>query len=164
MDLLEVKDRIAEAMVESIFRRARYTLVPLKRAIGQEGPVRVGREEFSPHMLVRKERDHQMVEFSIGVKYRPHIGQYLAIEHQRSLKSVFHFAWKRWPNLWFVFVTERPDPGRSCFQIVHPSQDKPDDPIAAMDLADQAEFEIFRHNVKDHEELLRRIFSLLSGG
>jgi len=159
MDLFEVKNRIAEALVESIFRRARYTLVPVKPPIGN---VRAWREEFSPHVVVKKESGRQPIELPISVRYRVQIGQYLAIEQQRGPKSIFHMAWRQWPDLRFIFVTERPDPGRSCFQVVQPGDGRSIDLIHTTDLADQAELEIFRHNVEDHEELVRRIFLLLS--
>src|SRR5207249_1718019 len=47
MDLLEAKSRIAEALVESIFRRARYQVeaYPAGRT-----PLRFGREDFSPRL------------------------------------------------------------------------------------------------------------------
>ena len=39
MDLLEVKSRIAEALIESIFRRARYAVAPHRDPM----PLRLGR-------------------------------------------------------------------------------------------------------------------------
>ena len=42
MDLLEAKSRIAEALVESIFRRARYDVAPYKT---DQSLLRFGREE-----------------------------------------------------------------------------------------------------------------------
>ena len=42
MDLLEVKSRIAEALVESIFRRARYQIRPFRN---NTSPLRFGRED-----------------------------------------------------------------------------------------------------------------------
>jgi hypothetical protein len=160
MDLLEVKNRIAEALVESIFRRARYTLIPVKPSTA--GGVRAWREEFAPHLVVKKETERQVLDLPISVKYRVQVGQYLSIEQQRGPKSIFHAAWRQWPDLRFIFVSERPEPGRSCFQVVQPGDGTSIDLIHTTDLADQTEFEIFRHNVEDHEELLRRIFSLLS--
>jgi len=163
MDLLEVKNRIAEAMVESIFRRARYSLIPVGEGAIPGASVRVGREELlAPHMRVRREADDQVIDLPLSVKYRLHIDQYLAIENQRGPKSIFHAAWRQWPDLRFIFVSERPEPGRSCFQVVQPGDGRSIDLVHTTDLADQAELEIFRHNVEDHEELLRRIFSLLS--
>jgi len=158
MDLLEVKSRIAEALVESIFRRAQYSLAPVKHPMMLDGTVRVG--EFAPHVVVRKERDDQLLEFPISVKYRLHIEQYLSLEQQRGPKSGFYMAWHQWPDLRFVFVSDRPDAERSCFQIVQPGKTNS---LLATDLADVPELEIFRQNIEDHEELARRIFSLLAG-
>src|SRR5438445_5531368 len=49
MDLLEAKSRIAEALVESIFRRARYEVHPYRP---ETLPLRFGREDFSPDFRV----------------------------------------------------------------------------------------------------------------
>src|SRR5262249_57935534 len=54
MDLLEVKSRIAEALVESIFRRARYQIRPFRN---NTSPLRFGREDFSPDFRVSSETD-----------------------------------------------------------------------------------------------------------
>jgi hypothetical protein len=92
MDLLEVKSRIAEALVESIFRRARYQIKPFRN---NTSPLRFGREDFSPDFRVTSdaEGDNGGGEFLVEVK----------------------------------------------------------------------ELRIFQHNIEDHEELIRRIFSLLTG-
>ena len=37
------------------------------------------------------------------------------------------------------------------------------EPIQTLDLVELKELRIFPHNVEDHEELIRRIFALLSG-
>ena len=160
MDLQEAKSRIAEALVESIFRRARYQITWLT----QEGtPLRVGREDFSPDFrAARPAEQGKSREFLIEVKYRPAIEQYLSVENQRGDKSVFLMARQKWPNLYFVFVTERPEPGRSCFQVVSLEGHEPGAQFASVDLANQKDLGLFRHNVEDHEELVRRIFALLS--
>ena len=164
MDLLEVKNRIAEAMVESIFRRARYSLIPVGEGAIPGASVRVGREELlAPHMRVRRETDDQVIDLPLSVKYRLHIDQYLAIENQRGPKSIFKMAWRQWPEMRFIFLSERPDKGRSCFQVVPPSQ-AGEAEIQTVDLADEPQLQIFKHDVEDHEELVRRIFLLLAGG
>ncbi len=48
MDLYDTKSRIAEAFVESIFRRARYRVLPLRGAQA----LRIGPEDFSPNFGV----------------------------------------------------------------------------------------------------------------
>ena len=70
MDLLEVKSRIAEALVESIFRRARYQIRPFRN---NTSPLRFGREDFSPDFRVTSEADADNGggEFLVEVKYRP---------------------------------------------------------------------------------------------
>jgi len=161
MDLLEAKSRIAEALVESIFRRARYKITPF---IQTTIPLRVGREDFSPDFRVARELEQgPPQEFLVEVKYRPAIEQYLSVESQRGENSVFKMARQKWPNLYFVFVTERPERGRSCFQVVSLQSHEVGAAFAAADLADVEELGLFRHNVEDHEELVRRIYALLSG-
>ena len=44
MDLLEVKSRVAEALVESVFRRARYAVEAYRRDLGP--PLRAWLQEF----------------------------------------------------------------------------------------------------------------------
>lgn len=161
MDLLETKSRIAEALVESIFRRADYAITKFTQ---EAIPLRVGREDFSPDFRVtREQKQGKPWEFLIEVKYRPAIEQYLSVENQRGDKSVFLMARQKWPDLYFVFVSERPEPGRSCFQVVSLQSHEAGALFATVDLADWKELGVFRHNVEDHEELLRHIFALLTG-
>ena len=62
-----------------------------------------------------------------------------------------------------MLVTDRPEPGRSCFQAVPFDRMRPGEPIRTMDLDQLKELRIFRNNVDDHEELVRRIMGLLTG-
>ena len=161
MDLLEAKNRVAEALVESIFRRARYEVTPYRR----EGVavLRVGRDDFSPDFSVRLAGERDSKERLVEVKYHPHIGQFLSVESQRGERSLLQMARRQWPDLYFIFVTDRPEGGRSCFQAFPLSTWAPGIACATVDLADVPELGIFPHNVADHEQLIRRIFALLSG-
>ena len=161
MDLLEAKNRVAEALVESIFRRARYEVTPYRRE-GQ-GPLRVGREDLSPDFVVRPAGEGHGKELLVEVKYHPQIGQFMSVESQRGERSLLQMARRQWPDLYFVLVTDRPEPGRSCFQACLLSTWAPGAAPATVDLAAVPELGIFAHNVGDHEELSRRIFALLSG-
>ena len=67
-----------------------------------------------------------------------------------------------WPDLCFVFVTDRPQPGRSAFQALSLAEHPVGKPFDTVDLAVVERFGIFEHNIADHEELLRRIFALLA--
>ena len=161
MDLQEVKSRISEALVESIFRRARFSVKPFRT---DALPLRFGREDYSPDFRVtRRLDDGTEKEALVEVKYRPSIEQFISVENQRGERSMFLHARKQWPALYFVLVTDRPEGTRSCFQAVSFATYTPGEPFRTVDLLDLRELRIFKHNVEDHEELVRRIFGLLSG-
>jgi len=161
MDLLEAKNRVAEALVESIFRRARYEVAPYRR---EGAPVlRVGRDDFSPDFRVRPAGEGDGKERLVEVKYHPHVGQFLSVEAQRGDRSLLGMARRQWPELYVILVSDRPEAGRSCFQAFTLAGFSPGAPCATTDLAETPELGIFPHNVADHEQLIRRIFALLSG-
>jgi hypothetical protein len=160
MDLLEAKSRIAEALVESIFRRARYEVQPYD--VGPT-PLRFGRENFSPDFCATiSAANGAPGELLVEVKYRPSIEQFISVENQRGERSMFLLARRQWPALYFVLVTDRPEPGRSCFQAVPFDRMRPGEPFRTLDLDQLKELHIFRNNVADHEELVRRIMGLLA--
>ena len=161
MDLLEVKSRVAEALVESIFRRARYTVEPFQR--DSTAPLRMGREDFSPDFAVRmptavNREEHWLLE----VKYRSSVDQFLSVENQRGDRSLFHMMRRHWPSLYFILVTERPETGRSCFQALAFETVRFGEPFRMLDLIEMKEFGLFPHNLEDHEALTRRIFNSLT--
>jgi hypothetical protein len=161
MDLLEAKSRIADALVESIFRRARYQVHPYRQ---DALPLRFGREDFSPDFQVSPgPGGASNGEFLVEVKYRPSIEQFVSVENQRGERSAFFMARRHWPTLYFVLVTERPEAGRSCFQALSLAALRHGEPIRTADIVELKELRIFRHNIEDHEQLIRRIFALLSG-
>jgi len=158
MDLLEAKSRIAEALVESIFRRARYDVAPYKT---DQSLLRLGREEFSPSFRVSQTIDGEERSYLVAAKYRPSAEQYISVENQRGDRSIFQMMRRHWPRLCFVLVTERPEPGRSCFQAVPLETMRPGE-SRTVDLVQVKDFDLFPHNVEDHEELARRIFGSLN--
>ena len=158
MDLLEAKSRIAEALVESIFRRARYDVAPFKT---DQSLLRFGREEFSPAFRVSQTVEGDQRTYLVAVKYRPSAGQFISVENQRGDRSIFQMMRRHWPTLCFVLVTERPEPGRSCFQAVPFETMRPGE-SRTVDLGEVKAFDLFPHNVEDHEELVRRIFGSLN--
>ena len=160
MDLLEAKSRIAEALVESIFRRARYEVAPFRRS---QSPLRFGREDFSPDFRISQRGDTgEEHEYLVEVKYRPSAEQFISVENQRGDRSLFHMMRRHWPALYFILVTERPDAGRSCFQALAFETVRQGEPFRMMDLIEMKEFGLFAHNLEDHEALARRIFSSLT--
>lgn len=163
MDFLDIKGRIALALVESVFRRAGFELMP----VGQrETPTRLGREDLVPDFFaVRAPADGKPPEPArlIEVRYRPQVAQYLAIEDQRGPQSIFAHAKRQWPGLMFVFVTDHPEPGRSRFQVLDLERWTVGEAVSATDLFAHRGLDIYRQNVEEHEALAGRIFALLAG-
>ena len=160
MDLLEVKSRIAGALVESIFRRARYDVHPYR---AQPTLLRFGREDFAPNFRATLSAENGgSPELLVEVKYRPSVEQFISVENQRGERSLVLLARRQWPTLYFVLVSERPEPDRSCFQAIPFGDLRPGEPFRTVDLDQLKELGIFRNNVEDHEELVRRIFALLA--
>src|SRR5881628_3995646 len=141
MDLLEVKSRIAEALVEAIFRRARYQIRPFRN---NTSPLRFGREDFSPDFRVSSETDSDNGggEFLVEVKYRPSAYQFVSVENQRGERSIFYMARRQWPNLYFILVTDRPESGRSCFQAIRSEERRVGKPFRTVDLVELKELRI----------------------
>jgi hypothetical protein len=164
VDLLEIKGRIAVALVESIFRRAGFALAPV---VHPETSPRQGREDLIPDFqatLAPTAEAPAGPTRIVEVRYRPQVGQYLLIEAQRGPHSLFAVARRQWPDLVFVFVTDHPEAGRSCFQVVDLESWSAGAAVVAGDLHAHPGLRIFRHNVEEHEALLRRMFALLTGG
>jgi len=139
MDLLEAKSRIAEALVESIFRRARYDVAPFGRP--QSSPLRFGREDFSPDFRISQRGDSgEEHEYLVEVKYRPSAEQFISVENQRGDRSLFHMMRRHWPTLYFILVTERPEAGRSCFQALAFETVRQGEPFRMVDLIEVKEF------------------------
>ena len=94
----------------------------------------------------------------VEVKYRADIRQYL----RRHFSAAFSGIADHWPNLYLVFVTDHPEEGRSCFQVIDLSQYSPDGPLVTFDLADVSELDIYRKNVQEYDGLVKQIFPLLN--
>ena len=164
MDLLDIKGWIALALVESIFRRAGFTLTSVSQ---REVPPHLGREDLPDFSVWRGRPDSGALDEPVRLveaRYRLDLAHYLAIETQRGARSVFGQAKRHWPGLVFVFVTDHPAPGRSCFQILDLEPWSVGAAVTAIDLFAHAGLAIYRQNVEEHEVLLRRMFTLLTGG
>jgi hypothetical protein len=163
VDLLDIKGRIAVALVESIFRRAGFALAALGPGTT---PLRQGREDLAPDFAATRPPDPgpAVPQRPIEVRYRVQVGQYLSIEEQRGGQSVFALARRHWPDLLFVLVTEHPEPGRSSFQAFDLAGWEVGKAVASVDLFAHDQLAIYPHNVEEHEVLLRRMFALLTGG
>jgi hypothetical protein len=161
MNIDHLKGRVAEALVESIFRRAEYQVARLGRESQVQRLVQVGSAEFSPDFLVWKQADkadpslHRLL--TIEVKYRSNLREFLRSEANEVVSQ----ARDRWPELYFVLVTDRPDDGRSCFQVLAVRDCPPSVSPETSDLHQLPELDIFPSNIRQHEGLVREMFGLL---
>ena len=157
MDVAEAKDRIAMALVESVFRRARYQVTAM---LPERARYRFVRDDIVPRLSIHVlDQGGVEREVPMGIAYKPFIEAFIALESQRRDSSLFAIARRRCPTLQLILVTDHPAPGRSCFQTMAPAGP---DGLRTVDLISLTQLRLFPHNIADHETLLRRIFSLLS--
>jgi hypothetical protein len=158
-----LKSRIAEAFVESIFRRAGYRV----SRPGREGrgfrPVRVAADEFQPDLMLHKpareaptgRAPHHLVP--VEVKFRSSVEEFLR-SHGDELVGALRASW---PALCIVFVTDHPAAGRSCFQVLDVAAARPGEPLTTIDLHYVHDFDVYLTTAQEYEGLVRQIFPLL---
>jgi hypothetical protein len=100
--------------------------------------------------------------FMIEVKYRADLSRYLTLQAESGTKSVFARVKANWPNLWVVFVTDRPGEQRSCFQALDVSAYEPGATCEIVELRSIQQFDIYSQNIEQHEHLAIKLFGLLS--
>jgi hypothetical protein len=161
-----LKSRIAEAFVESIFRRAGYRV---SRAGGESPvprPVKIGADEFLPDFLLQKPATATPAgrrlrnRVPIEVRYTASIEEFLR-SHGDELPARLG---QQWPALCLVFVTDHPSSDRSCFQVLDVAAARPGSPLAAVDLHGVGDLDIYLTTVQEYEALVRQIFPLLRLG
>jgi hypothetical protein len=158
-DVLDLKNQVAVAFVESIFRRAGYSLTVFR---SHEIPPHLGREDLPDFIAVPPITREQLGPRPVKVRYRRHLGQYLTVEAQRGVRSFLALAKQHWPGLVVVFVADEPEPGHSCFRVLDLATWSPADAPALVDLFVHPSLNIYQLNVEEHEALARRILALLS--
>ena len=158
-----LKGRMAEALVEAVFKRARYTVARVGRETQMPALVRTGRTEFMPDFVVWRALDepslghHSYRLLAIEVKYRADLEDYL----RRDSPSRSAEVAQQWPELYEIIVTDRPQSGRSCFQTVHVSALPAGTTPVTLDLHLVPGLDIYRKTVEEYEGLVREIFPIL---
>jgi hypothetical protein len=161
-----LKGRIAEAFVESIFRRAGYRVTRTGGESQVQRPVKIGADEFLPDFRLQKpagttpagRRLRRLIP--IEVKYRASVEEFLRSHGDELLERLG----EQWAGLCLVFVTDRPSSGRSCFQVLDVAAARPGTPLATVDLHNVVDLDIYLTTVREYEELLRQIFPMLRLG
>jgi hypothetical protein len=161
-----LKGRIAEAFVESIFRRAGYRVSDAGRDGRSLRPVRIAADEFRPDFMLHKPAGESAAgrtlhrRIPVEVKYRISVEEFLR-NHGDELVLALRAAW---PELCIVFVTDHPATGRSCFQVLDVSAARPGEPLATVDLHYVHDFDVYLTTAQEYEGLVRQIFPLLRLG
>lgn len=158
-----LKGRMAEALVEAVFKRAGYTVARVGRETQMPALVRTGRAEFMPDFVVWRALDepslghHSYRLVAIEVKYRADLEDYL----RRDSPSRTALVAQQWPELYEILVTDRPGTGRACFQAVHVSALPAGMTPVTVDLHRVPGLDIYRRTVEEYEGLVREIFPVL---
>jgi hypothetical protein len=162
MDVNGLKGRIAEALVEGIFRRAGYQAAHARPERGSHRRARV--QGLTPGLLVWKQAAghgslpplHRLV--AVEVRYRADVERALPREMLRLAQ-----AGADWRDLYFIFVTDRPAPGRACFQVVDPRHRPAEGAWTTVDLHDLIDLDIYWKTIEEYARLVKLIFPVLSG-
>lgn len=123
--------------------------------------MKVGADEFLPDFLMWKPADEPEAAglyrlITVEAKYRANLGAYL----QYDAEKCFSEAKKNWPDL-YVFVTDDPQDGRSCFQAACLRDDEDGTEPTTVDLFRQPGLDIYRTTVEEDEKLARALFATL---
>jgi len=159
IDLL--KGRMSEALVEGIFKRARYMVARVARETQVSPLMRTG--QSVPAFVVWKSLDEPSLGhrsyllLAIEVKYCANLEDHLG----RAAPARSPEVALRWPELYEILVTERPEVGRSCFQAVRASIQPPAAPLSTLDLHQVPGLDIYRRTVEEYEGLVREVFPLI---
>lgn len=164
MDVSGLKGRLGEALVESILRESGYKVCRLGRESQVQQMLKTGAGEFLPDFLIWKPVDqsrdgmplHRLL--SVEVKYRWNVEEYL----RRFGDELIARVGEQWRELYVVFVTDHPDSGRSCFQVLDPQESAPDAPLGTVDLHEARVFGIRKSVIEEYERLVLQLFLPLS--
>ena len=161
-----LKGRIAEAFVESIFRRAGYRVSRTGRDSPPLHAVKLGVHEFVPDFFVHKPTGetpagrarHRLIP--IEVRYEARVEDFLVGQADGWVSTLR----ARWPELCIVFVTDHPASGRSCFQVLDVAVASTGEPLATVDLHYVHDFDVYLTTAQEYEALVRQIYPLLRLG
>src|SRR5260370_18815148 len=158
-----LKGRMAEALVEAVFKRARYTVARVGRETQMPAPVRSGHTDFIPDFMVWRALDgpslghHSYRLVAIEVRYRADLEDYLCRDSPSRSAEVA----QQWPELYEILVTDRPECARACFQAIHASPLYTGTVPGTLDLHKLPALDIDAPTLEEYEGLVREIFPIL---
>ena len=140
--------------------RAGYAVSHMGRQRQLPRLLKTGKDEFLPDFMIRRPVERPDADRSVPaliplkVKYRADVARFW----RREAADYFETA-KRWPDLWLVLVTDRPEHGRSCFQAL---QGADQDATSTTDLERVEVFDVYPSTVLEYSHLAQKLFALLA--
>ena len=149
MDIDDLRRHIARVLVEGLLRRAGFRSARVASGVGadQRGTLLVWKE-------IPREAPLRML--TMAVSYCPDVERAFAEDGGQWRPSAERPDYR-------IVVTDRPAPGRACFQAVRPELPGSGTPSATVDLHEVHALGMDWKTVEEHEELVRRLFPVLSG-
>jgi hypothetical protein len=157
IEVCNLKGRLAEALVESIFRQSGYSVTRSGResCVGQLVDIRGA--GFLPDFVARRRAGHQRDPIAIEVKYRAEMRKYL----QQYAPDEWTDVKRQCPHLYVVLVCDRPEDGGSCFRSVALRDYANGTPPNPSPLHMIPELRIRRRIVARYEPVAQRLFAAL---
>jgi len=142
-----------------MFRRAGYAVSRSGRESQVTRLLKPGADHFSPDFTITRPVKlpdshrplHQFVY--IEVKYRADIPRFLELHAAALLEHA-----KDWPDLYVVLVTDKPERGRSWFQVLTGNADAP----GTCDVHEVRDLDIYPSTVREFQELGMKLFGLMA--
>ena len=150
MDTDDLRRHIARVLVEGLLRRAGFRCARVAPSASAEPRAT---------LLVWKEmpRDAPLRMLTMAVSYCPDVERALADD-----AACLSAASAGQPD-YRIVVTDRPAPGRACFQAIASGLPDATTPQATVDLHQLRALGMDRKTIEEHDELVRRLFPVLSG-
>lgn len=161
MDINDLKGRISEAFVEAMLRRAGYFVSRSGREAHVPRVMKRGNDAYLPDFLAWRqegvtgeapEKPLYSV-LAVEVKYRANPEEFL----RREASQILADARQHWPDFCIVLVTDTPEDGRSCFQVLRWSALVLLEPV---DLADAGLY-VYPGTAAAFSALLKEVFRVL---
>lgn len=120
-----------------------------------------GGHEFAPDFVVFRAKQPGLYRlFHLEVKFRFDIESFLKDEAKKGADSIFEQR-SKWPELYFVFVTDQPRRGKACIQVADLRNYLTGLEVQTIDLDRWDVLEIARDIVSSYQAAIRDLFSAL---
>jgi len=155
-----IKGRIGEAIVEAILREAGYQVCRAGRENSLPGLMQNPRE-YTPDFVVFRAKHPGLYRlFHLEVRFRFDIESFLKDEAKKGATSIFEQR-SKWPELYFVLVTDQPRRGKACLQVAELRNYQPGLEVQTIDLDRWDVLDVTSDIMSSYQAAIRDLFSAL---